>query len=140
MDKLKRVKEIEDEVKNKDGFMIFNIRENNDGSVTIEPVSLEEFRGESFPKVFEIKEYPTRVSAGIYKILKEDPFFMIEIINVYHRFLSGDWGLDEWKYSEDIERFNRHPETATGYYKTSWGDIQIKRDYTFTTAFLPFEH
>lgn len=139
MDKLKRVKEIEDEVKNKDGFMIFNIVDKGDGTVTIEPVSLAEFRGESFPETFEIKEYPTRISAGVYKILQEDDLFFAELMSTYNRFLNGDWGLDEWEYSEDIERFNRHPETATGYYKTSWGDIQIKRDYTFTTAFLPFE-
>lgn len=139
MDKLKRVKEIEDEVKNKDGFMIFNIVDNGDGTVTIEPVSLEEFRGESFPEVFEIKEYPTRISAGMHKILQEDELFFIELMHAYKRFLNGDWGLDEWEYREDIERFNRYPETATGYYKTSWGDIQIKRDYTFTTAYLPFE-
>ena len=76
---------------------------------------------------------------GVYQIIYEDPKFLNEILLVYQRFLSGDWGLDEKEDAEEIDLNNRRPQWAMGYYMTSWGEVWIKRDHPLTTAFLPFE-
>ena len=52
MDKLKIRKEIEELIKKNNSYMLFNIIDNN-GTITFEPFSFEEFMGESFPEAFD---------------------------------------------------------------------------------------
>lgn len=137
MDKLKLRKEIEYELRENNGYMVFNVCEKDAQTFYFEPVSRDEWLGISSPKVFEEKKYPTRISAGLIKAIDHDREFLSEIFKINIRFLRGDWGD---LADDEINAYNdRRPEKAQGYYTTSWGEVCIKRDYTFTTAFFNFE-
>lgn len=138
MDKLKKRKEIENSIMDNRDFMTFELNKTENG-YSCKPLSVPDLMGGS---VFmdKTKSYPTRISHGIYKIIAEEPAFLNEILTAYDRFLNRDWG-DFNSPSEAIEvgRTNRLEYLATGYYMTSWGEIEIKRDYSVTTAYLGFE-
>lgn len=139
MDKLKLREKIEYELRENNGYMVFNVKEDDSGRVYFEPVSFEEWLGIDFPKTFEKKKYPTRITAGLIKAIKLDPEFFHEILEINKRFLDGDWGDNLDGFEDTIEYNDRRPERAQGYYDTTWGEISIKRDNTFTTAFFPSE-
>ena len=137
MNKLQLRKEIQDYLTENNAFMVFNICEKDAQTFYFEPVSRDEWLGISQPAFFEEKKYPTRISAGLIKAITYDREFLAEIFKMNIRFLRGDWGdFDD----NEIKTYNDyHPERAQGYYDTSWGEVCIKRDNTYTTAFFNFE-
>lgn len=139
MNKTKLRNEIRDYLVENNAFMVFNVCEKDGNTFHFEPVSLDEWLGISKPAVYEEKIYPTRISAGLIKAINYDREFLAEIFKINTRFLNGDWGDDLDDYKDTIEYNDQYPERAQGYYNTSWGEVSIKRDNTFTTAFFPFE-
>lgn len=81
----------------------------------------------------------TNVSLGICELLKRTDDFKEIFENIVKRFASGDLG--EFIYQEDreISELMKEDEAETGYYRTSYGYIEIFRDGDETTARLPFE-
>lgn len=137
MNKTKLRNEIRDYLVENNGFMVFNVCEKDAQTFYFEPVSLDEWLGISQPEFYEEKIYPTRITAGLVKAINYDREFLAEIFKINTKFINGDWGdLADDEINADN---NRRPEKAQGYYTTSWGEVSIKRDYTFTTAFFPFE-
>lgn len=141
MNKLELLEQIDDWLTENNGYALFNVvdYDSSTGQLKCEPLSIDEWTGKTRPAYFEKKEYPTRVTVGILKVIELDKNFIDEMLTAYNRFLKGDWGeLDE--YPEIVEHNNRYPELATGYYMTSWDEVCIKQDITYTTVFLPFEN
>lgn len=137
MNKTKLRKEIQDYQTKNNAFAVFNVREKDGRTFYFEPLSHDEWLGISKPAVYEEKIYPTRITAGLIKAINYDRALLSEIFKINIKFTNGDWGD---LADDEINAYNDfHPEKAQGYYTTSWGEVCIKRDYTFTTAFFNYE-
>lgn len=138
MNKIKLRDEIRDYQTKNNAFAVFNVREKDENAFYFEPLSTDELLGVSQPAFYEEKIYPTRITAGLIKAINYDREFLAEIFKINTKFINGDWGdLSDDEINADNDRY---PEKAQGYYTTSWGEVSIKRDYTYTTAFFPFEN
>lgn len=137
-DKIKKCEEVRRSIIENGTFGVFDLVRTEDEKYLVERVDLLKPLGEQ--RVFdEHSKFPTRVSRGILEIMTNDKSFIPELIEVYKRFLRDDWGDLPPDDLADVSITNRNRGIATGYYQTSYGEIEIKRDYILTTAYLPFE-
>lgn len=79
---------------------------------------------------------------GIDQALKEDEYYLYEIISIFIKFISGNWGnLEvEDKEANDLALINN--ERLLGAYLTSKGKVYIttERDRSYTTIMFAKEY
>ena len=81
----------------------------------------------------------TYISSGVRMLAARSEDFRHELEEIAQRFKYGDLG--EWDSLEDKEMSKSLKKRGReeGTYKTSFGRIDIKRNVTDTTAYMPFE-